>query len=86
MAEIANQNKITLDAADIQKAISAEAARNPGYEKQVFEFYQKNPKAMEALRAPLFEEKVVDFVSKNIQITEKVMTPEELYAFDPDKK
>ena len=41
---------------------------------------------MEALRAPLFEEKVVDFVSKNIQITEKVMTPEELYAFDPDKK
>ncbi|MBE6449686.1 MAG: trigger factor [Alphaproteobacteria bacterium] len=86
LAEIANQNKITLDAADIQKAISAEAARNPGYEKQVFEFYQKNPKAMEALRAPLFEEKVVDFVSKNIQITEKVMTPEELYAFDPDKK
>ena len=86
LAEIANQNKITLDPADIQKAISAEAARYPGQEKQVFEFYQKNPRAMEALRAPLFEEKVVDFVAEKIQTTEKKMTPEELYAFDPDKK
>ena len=86
LAEIANQNKITLDPTDIQKAISAEAARYPGQEKQVFEFYQKNPRAMEALRAPLFEEKVVDFVAEKIQTTEKKMTPEELYAFDPDKK
>ena len=86
LAEIANQNKITLDATDIQKAISAEAARYPGQEKQVFEFYQKNPRAMEALRAPLFEEKVIEFVAEKIQTTEKKMTPEELYAFDPDKK
>ena len=86
LAEIANQNKITLDASDVQKAVAAEAARYPGQEKQVYDFYQKNPRAMGALRAPLFEEKVVDFVAGKIQTTEKKMTPEELYAFDPDKK
>ena len=86
LAEIANQNKITLDANDIQKAVMAEAARYPGQEKQVIEFYQKNPRALEALRAPLFEEKVVDFIANNIKTNEKKMTPEELYAFDPDKK
>ena len=64
----------------------AEAARYPGQEKQVIEFYQKNPRAWEALRAPLFEEKVVDFIANNIKTNEKKMTPEELYAFDPDKK
>ncbi len=86
LAEIANKNNITLSAQDIQNAIMAEASRYPGQEKQVFDFYQKNPRAMEALRAPLFEEKVVEFIAGQIQTTEKKMTPEELYAFDPDKK
>ena len=49
-------------------------------------FVCSNPRAMEALRAPLFEEKVVSFVAERIKTTEKKMTPEELYAFDPDKK
>ncbi len=86
LAEIANQNKVTLSKEDVSKAVAAEAARYPGQEKQVFDFYQKNPRAMDALRAPLFEEKVVDFVASQIKTEEKKMTPEELYAFDPDKK
>ncbi len=32
----------------------------PGQEKQVWEFYQKNPQALAEIRAPIFEEKVVD--------------------------
>ena len=86
LAEIANQNKVTLSGDDMTKAISQEASRYPGSEKKVFEFYQKNPRAMDALRAQLFEDKVIDFVATQIKTKEKKMTPEELYAFDPDKK
>ena len=86
LAEIANQNNITLTNDDITKAISREATRYPGAEKQVFEYYQKNQRALDALRAQLFEEKVIDFVTTQIKTQEKKMTSKELYAFDPDKK
>ena len=86
LAEIANQNNIRLKQEDVQKAFQAELARYPGKEKEITEFYRKNPRAIEAIQAPLFEEKVVNFIAEKIQVTEKKMTPEELYAFDPDKK
>ena len=86
LAEIANQNNVVLSNDDITKAIQAEAMRYPGSEKSVYTFYEKNQRAVDALRAQLFEEKVVDFVTSQIKTQEKKMTPEELYAYDPDKK
>ena len=86
LAEIANQNKVTLGQEDLTNAVMAEARRYPGQEKMVFEYYQKNPKAVEALKAPLFEEKVVDFMLEQIKIDEKTVSVKELYEFNPDKK
>ena len=86
LAEIANEHKIVLTQDDLTNAIMAEARRLPGQEKMVFEYYQKNPKALDALRAPLFEEKVVDFILGVVKSTEKKLSAEELYAYNPDKK
>lgn len=86
LAEIANQNKVTLTQEDLTNAIMAEARRYPGQEKTVFEYYQKNPKALDALRAPLFEEKVVDFILAGSKTNENKVSVKELYAYDPDKK
>jgi trigger factor len=52
--------------------------RYPGQEKQVIEYFQKNPQAMEQLRSPLFEEKVVDFMLELAQVTDETVTPEAL--------
>ena len=71
---------------DMQNALMAEARRYPGQEAQVFEYYTKNPQAMDALRAPVFEEKIVDFLLGKIKVTEKPVSVADLYAFDPDKK
>lgn len=86
LAEIANENKITLSQEDITNAVMREARRYPGQEKVVFEYYQKNPQALDAIRAPLFEEKVVDFILGEVKIDEQGVTVEELYAYNPDKK
>ncbi len=86
LAEVANENNITLSQEDLTKAVMAEARRYPGQEKAVFEYYQNNKQALESLRAPLFEEKVVDYILGLVKINEKVLTPEELYAYDPDAK
>lgn len=86
LAEIANENKITLTQEDLTKAVMAEARRYPGQEKIVFEYYQKNPQALDSLRAPLFEEKIVDHVLTVVKVNEEALSAEELYAYNPDKK
>lgn len=62
LAEIGKQNKIEVTNPEIQQAVIAEARRYPGQEREVFEYYQKNPQALESLKAPVYEEKVVDFI------------------------
>lgn len=84
LAEIANQNKVTLTQEDLTNAIMAEARRYPGQEKMVFEYYQKNPQALDSLKAPLFEEKVVDFILGIVKLNEKAVSAKELYEFNPD--
>lgn len=86
LAEVANENKITLSESDLNQAVMTEARRYPGQEKAVFEYYQKNKQALETLKAPLFEEKVVDYILGLVKINEKVLSPEELYVYNPDEK
>jgi trigger factor len=66
------------------RAMRTEASRYPGQERQVLEFFQKNPSAMESLRGPIFEEKVVDFILELAQVAERAVTAEELTAPEPD--
>jgi trigger factor len=91
-SEVGTASKVTITDQDIQRAVIDEARRYPGQEKMVFEFYQKNPKAIDALKAPLFEDKVVDYIFTQAKITEKEISAEELTApddedeFKPKKK
>ncbi|MDR2902792.1 MAG: trigger factor [Lactobacillales bacterium] len=85
LAEIANQNKVTLTQQDLTNAVMAEARKYPGQEKMVFEYYQKNPQALDSIKAPLFEEKVVDFILGVVKLSEEKMAPKDLYAYNPDE-
>jgi trigger factor len=55
----------------------AEARRFPGQEKQVIEYYQKTPEALNQLRAPIYEDKVIDFILELAQVSERHTTPEQ---------
>ena len=61
----------------------AEAARYPGQEQQMLEFFRKNPRAADSLRGPIFEDKVVDFVLELAKVTDQTVTPEELAEEPP---
>jgi len=58
--------------------VIAEARRYPGQEKQVFEFYQKNPQALDSLKAPVYEDKVVNFILEKVKVDSKEVSIEEL--------
>ena len=78
LAEIGRANAITVTPDELTRAMRAEAARYPGQEAQVMEFFRKNPQGAEGLRGPIFEDKVVDFVLELANVTETTVTPEEL--------
>jgi FKBP-type peptidyl-prolyl cis-trans isomerase (trigger factor) len=80
LSEIGRTNNVQVTAEEMQRALRQEAARYPGQEQQVLEFFRKNPQAAENLRAPIFEEKVVDFMLELARVEERQVTPEELSA------
>lgn len=80
LSEIGQKNEVVVSQEEVTGQISMEARRYPGQEKEVFEFYQKNPQAMAQMRAPLFEEKVVDFILELADVKDKQVTSEELVA------
>ena len=80
LSEIGRTNNISVSADELSRAMRQEAARYPGQEQQVMEFFRKNPQAAENLRSPIFEEKVVDFMLELAKVTERSVAPDELSA------
>ncbi len=83
LADVGQKNKITVKQEDLNQALMEEARRYPGQGHMVYEFYRKNPDAVEALRAPVFEAKVVEFILELASVTDQEVSPEDLRK-DPD--
>ena len=82
LAEIGDKNKLAVSDEEVSRAIVEQARRFPGQEKQVWEYYRKDPAAVASIRAPLYEEKVVDFLLELASVSEKKVSREELYRDD----
>ena len=83
LAEIGKRADVQVPQEDLQREMINMARAYPGQEKEVLEFYQKNPAAVQQLRAPLFEERVVDHILENAKVEDKTVSKEELMK-DPD--
>jgi trigger factor len=83
LAEIGTVNEITVSDEEVRRAILQQAQNFPGQERMVVDFYKKNPNAQMELRMPLFEDKVVDFTLELADVSEKSVTPEELFKQAP---
>lgn len=75
ISEVGRRNGIEVTQDELNRAMLREAQQYPGQERQVFDFFQKNPEAMANLRAPIFENKVVDFIVDLAQVEETRTTP-----------
>lgn len=84
LSHVGEENEISVSAEELNRAMMMEAQRFPGQERQIFEFYQQNPQAMQQLRAPLMEDKVIDFILELAKVTDKTVDKETLLK-DPDE-
>ncbi len=77
LSEVGRTNNIQVPNDDLTRAVITEARRFPGQEKQVIDYYQKSPEALNQLRAPIYEDKVIDFILEMAQVSERRATPED---------
>lgn len=78
VGEIGDKNKIEVSQDEMRAALIEQARRFPGQEKQVYEYFQKTPGAIQEIRAPIFEDKVVDFVLELAKPSERTVSRKEL--------
>jgi trigger factor len=79
IAEIGERNNITVTEEQLRNAVTEQMRQFPGQERQLWDFYQRNPQALANLRGPLFEDKVVDFLVELAEVTDVPVSREELF-------
>ena len=84
IAEIGEKNNIRVSDDQLRAAVMEQVRQFPGQERQIWEYYQKNPNALAALRPPLFEDKVVDFLVELAEVTDKPVSRDELFKDDEE--
>lgn len=85
LAEIGEQAKVQISDDEVTQALIQRARQFPGQEKEVWEFYRKNPQALAEIRAPIFEEKVVDHLLGQVKVSDRSVSREALFADDEDE-
>lgn len=82
LAEIGRVSDVRITEQEVNQALIREARQYPGQEREVVQFFQKNPAAMAQLRAPIYEDKVVDHILSVATVQETPVSREELFRED----
>ena len=74
---IAKENKITVNEKELTNGMMAYTSQYPGQEKEIMEYFKKNPSAIETIRGPILEEKVIENVISSANIIKKIIDKKE---------
>jgi trigger factor len=75
--ELGEKNNLKVEEQEVKKEIQKQVQSMPGQEKQVLEYYQKNPAAAAGLRGSIYEEKIINMIKeKSKKIKKKISTKE----------
>jgi trigger factor len=80
LADMGQKANISVSDEEMSQALVARARQYPGQEREVWDFYKKNPQALAELRAPIFEEKTVDHLLGQVKVEERTVSREELFT------
>ena len=74
---IAKENKISVDEKELTNGMMAYTSQYPGQEREIMEYFKKNPSAIETIRGPILEEKVIENVISSANIIKKIIDKKE---------
>lgn len=78
LSEVGTKAEVRVTDEEVQRALQERMRQFPGQEREVIEYYRKNPQAIASLRAPLFEDKVVDYLLELVTVNNVPVAKAEL--------
>jgi trigger factor len=75
--ELGEKNNLKVEDKEVQNEIQKQIQSMPGQQKQVIEYYQKNPSAAASLRGSIYEEKIINLIKKKSKVTKKTISTKE---------
>ena len=75
--ELGEKNKLKVDEQELKNEIQKQVQSMPGQQKQVLEYYQKNPSATANLRGSVYEEKIINLIKEKSKVTKKTISIKE---------
>ena len=75
--EIGEKNNLKVDDQELKNEIEKQIQSMPGQQKQVMDYYQKNPSAAVSLRGSIYEEKIINLIKEKSKETKKSISTKE---------
>ena len=75
--EFGEKNNLKVDDQEVKNAIQKQVQSMPGQQKQVLDYYEKNPSASASLRGSIYEEKITNLIIEKSRKTKKIVTTKE---------
>jgi len=75
--ELGEKNNLKVDEQELKNEIQKQVQSMPGQQKQVLEYYQKNPSATASLRGSIYEEKIINLIKEKSKKIKKTISIEE---------
>ena len=74
---MAEENNLKVEDEEVRSEIQKQIQSMPSQEKQVLEYYKKNPSAGASLRGSIYEEKIINLIKKKTKLTKKIISTKE---------
>jgi len=75
--ELGEKNNLKVDEQELRNEIQKQVQSMPGQQKQILEYYQKNPSATVSLRGSVYEEKIINLIKQKSKQTKKTISIKE---------
>jgi len=75
--ELGEKNNLKVEEQELKNEIRKQIQTMPDQQKQVTEYYQKNPSAASSLRGSIYEEKILNFIKSKSKVMKKTISLEE---------
>ena len=75
--ELGEKNNLKVDEQEFKNEIQKQVQSMPQQQKQIIEYYQKNPSAASSLRGSIYEEKIINLLKEKAKKTTKLITIKE---------
>jgi len=87
--ELGEKNNLKVSEQEFKNEIQKQVQSMPGQEKQIFEYYQKNPSAANSLKGSLYEEKIINLIKEKSKRSKKIVSlneAEKILKLEHDKR